>query len=120
MKGKTITSIRINASETEIDFICEDGTKYKMLHFQECCEAVTIESIDGDIRDLLNTPLLMFEKVSSDQDESKPPSHLVVDDSYTWTFYKLATIKGYVTIRWFGTSNGYYSEEVDFIEVKDD
>ena len=29
----------------------------------------------------------------------------------------MTTAKGYVTVRWYGTSNGYYSESVSFAEI---
>lgn len=108
--GKVLTKIDDSFTD-ELRFYTEDGECYRMWHEQDCCEHVYIEDICGDLDDLIGTPLLLAEEVSEyegplDEDER--------DDSYTWTFYKFATTKGYVTIRWYGSSNGYYSESVDF------
>lgn len=129
--GKTLTDITINFDRTEILFTCQDGIKYKLHHQQDCCESVSIDDICGDIKDLIGSPITMADEVSNDDFVSnfnakfsiknKYGSSVDADgnyapDSCTWTFYKLATIKGYVDIRWFGESNGYYSEGVDFVQ----
>lgn len=92
----------------------EDGEAYEFYHEQDCCEHVRIEDICGDLEDLQGSPILLAEEVNSYDKE--PPS----DDceSYTWTYYKFATIKGYVDVRWLGESNGYYSEAVYFRKIK--
>lgn len=111
--GKTLTSVVVNSANDEMLFTTFTGEQYKLYHDQDCCESVSISEIIGDLSDLLNVPLLMAEEVSN-EDAPVPESH---DDSYTWTFYKFATVKGYVTVRWYGESNGYYSESVDFCKV---
>lgn len=112
--GKVLVEI-INNDNESLTFTCEDGTIYNMYHQKDCCETVMIEDINGDLGDLINTPILNAEENVSYKDETKPQKdNEYIDESYTWTFYHIATIKGYVTIRWLGSSNGYYSEGVSF------
>lgn len=121
LKGKTLTEIAgLEAGAEEVYFTDSDGQRYKMYHSQDCCESVNVEDVIGDFADLLNSPLLLTEEVVSENEdpEGAPKSHQEYrDDSFTWTFYKLATIKGSVTIRWYGSSNGYYSESVQLEKV---
>lgn len=110
--GKTLIEIRGDRGCDELDFIVSEDEAYRLYHHQDCCETVQIEDICGDLKDLIGSPILSAEEVNSD-DEPAPE----YAESYTWTFYKIATIKGSVTIRWLGTSNGYYSESVDFTRL---
>jgi hypothetical protein len=111
--GKTLQQATTNESD-EIIFITNDKERYVFNHVQDCCESVFIESIVGDLQDLVGEPLLVAEKTTSSDFPDKPSNRDYEDESYTWTFYKFATKKGYVDIRWYGSSNGYYSESVSF------
>lgn len=102
----------IEADNRSIRFKNKEGI-FELLHHQDCCEDVEIESIVGNLGDLVGVPILMAEMSQPDL-----PAVNDYEESYTWTFYKLATIKGYVDIRWYGSSNGYYSEEVSLEYTK--
>ena len=106
--GKTFSKVK--QVEDEIHFILDNGKGYKLFHVQDCCESVYIESIVGSLSDLENNPILLAEVAESEYTEAS--------ESGTWTFYKLATIKGYVDIRFLGESNGYYSESVSFGSIR--
>jgi len=109
MIGRTIVAIEGGCVGSErIIFRCSAGEVFSLSHTQDCCESVEVNEIIGDIEDLIGSPLVEAEEVSNYEGPE------VDAESYTWTFYKFGTAKGFVTIRWLGQSNGYYSESVSF------
>lgn len=94
-----------------LQFKARDGTSFNFYHDQYCCESVEIEDVCGDLDDLKGSPIIEASENISGGDSEDGYHHL------TWTFYRFSTVKGTVTVRWRGESNGYYSESVDF-EVK--
>ncbi len=109
MRGLTFVSVQGASEGSEEVVFSTETQRFVFWHESDCCETVRVAQIDGDPGDLLREPLVMAEESSEKGDDSD-------GESRTWTFYKFATAKGYVTIRWLGVSNGYYSERVSLRE----
>lgn len=89
------------------DRIVFENDEYEVVfyHSQDCCESVHIEDINGDLNDLVGCEIL-------DASEESNSSKTAYGDE-EWTFYKFQSTKGFVHVRWYGESNGYYSTRVD-------
>jgi hypothetical protein len=123
--GKRIKHVEYDQDGVLV-FITDEGDVYQMYHDQDCCESVTLEDFElGEARKILEGHVVGIADESSSSDLPPLPSsydggwdnpdrNKYTPDSYTWTFYKLATDAGWLDIRWYGESNGYYSESVDF------
>lgn len=113
--GKTLVKFDKRGNE-EIIFTCSDGSGYRMDHSQDCCEFVAIEDICGDPDLLIGETICQAEESTNNTDERRDTQEYK-DKSFTWTFYRMATNRGSLVIRWYGTSNGYYSESVNFTQI---
>jgi len=105
--GKTLAKInRDDDNGNEIEFVTDKGVTYVQYHEQDCCEHVYVESINGELDELIGSRIVKAEETSNSGEEGY--------ESYTWTFYHIVAENGTtVTIRWNGESNGYYSESVN-------
>ena len=70
------------------------------------------EDVNGELSWLLDTPILM-----ADEAQGETGTEEEYGTEYRWTFYRFATRKGYVDLRFLGLSNGWYSEKMDFIRI---
>lgn len=106
MIGMTFAKVEGTKGTDILKFTTADGCEFIFYHQQDCCEDVRIEDIVGDLDDLCGTPI-----VGATETVQECPWQ---DAIGTWTFYRFSTVKGTVTVRWLGESNGFYSESVDF------
>jgi hypothetical protein len=107
MLGQTMTSVTAAVENDVMRFESESGWRFHFCHgTQDCCEKVRIVDICGDLSDLVGAPLVCAESNSSKDD--------VFEGERVWTFYRFATHRGTVTVRWLGESNGHYSTAVGF------
>ena len=112
--GKTFIDVSVDSADDALIFRHDDGSAFVFSHSQECCENVYIKQVDGDLADLVGTPIVNATETVSDCVDDD-----ISFDEQRWTFYNFRTIKGSVTVQWYGTSNGYYSMGVDIKFVKE-
>jgi hypothetical protein len=104
LKGLVPKSVEV--TEWKITLHLDNEVNVTLGH-SEAMSSVSIESIVGDINDLVGEEILMAE-------ESKKSTEGNVEDNNNaefWTFYKLATRKGFIDIRFYG--DGYYADSAD-------
>lgn len=107
--GKTLFEVQgLEDGSEVVNLVTTEGDILQMYHRQDCCEFVRVEEVFGDVDWLVGSPIVTAEcRIGDNQLDTGSY------ESATWTFYEFATNKGSVTIRWLGTSNGYYGEGVD-------
>lgn len=108
--GKTLVSVEKRSDDMLV--FTTNTEEYVLTHIEDCCEHVYIEDIVGELNDLVGMPITYAVESRSDVDVDE------YGGEQQWTFYKLATMKGWVDIRWNGSSNGYYSISVNFFKSK--
>lgn len=84
----------------------ENGPICLMSHEQDCCESVYLESGLDELKALIGGTIYDFREAASHSRSDE-------DGDEQWVFYIVVTDKGHATLRWEGSSNGYYSTSVN-------
>ena len=112
LKGKRVLAVNgLKAGSEAADFLLSDGSIFEMAYRPDCCASCRILEMDCTPEDFIDQEILHAEEVSNEID---PEPEGRGDESHTWTFVKFTTPKGHFMVRWYGESNGYYSESPSF------
>ena len=110
--GKRVLAVNgLKKGSEAVDFLLSDGSIFEMAYHQDCCASCDILDLDCEPADFIDQEILHAEEVSNEID---PEPEGRGDESHTWTFVKFTTPKGHFMVRWYGESNGYYSESPSF------
>ncbi len=91
----------------QLVFIAYNGDKFIFNHKQDCCEHVRIESIDGDLKSLIEVPLQVAQ-VTQNKDLDRG-----TNDHFTFI-----TKLGVVTVNWVGDYFGHQPKSIDCKFIK--
>lgn len=108
MKGLIFNKIQQGNESSNLLTIENDWVEIVFKPEEEYSSDINLEDVVGDLNDLLDTPILIAESSEVDKFETGDE----YSDHSTATFYKLATKKGYVDMRFYGTGGAMYSTSV--------
>jgi hypothetical protein len=99
--GKRIVNATCDGRDVDLSF--EDGSSMRFYSVQDCCNEMYIEDGADDVPSLVGEVVTICEAVQGAAPEGVEVR--CAQEYEEWTFLKI----NHVTLRWFGTSNGYYA-----------
>ena len=115
--GVTLKDVELFDAGVQMTSVNED--KFVLMHEQDCCEEVYLLDWD-DLGCLVGSQIVLAEEVSN-QHHSGIPLPPVIDGNNAeeeWTFYKIGTIRGTCTFRFYGRHNGCYAVDAKLYQVE--
>ena len=112
LDGEVLTHIDVDSDDKKGDQILlttQSGRQIRIYHEQDCCEHVRIEGTDGEWRELYGKPIL---EAVHEEDGGEWEGGTCTRTTLTFRVDSATVIS-----RWFGESNGYYSEAVNIEDI---
>ena len=113
-----VTLEHVELFDAGVQMTSVNGDKFVLMHEQDCCEEVYLLDWD-DLDCLVGSPIVLAEEVSNQWHSGIPlPPGNTSNSEEEWTFYKIGTLKGTCTFRFYGRHNGCYAVNAKLYQVE--